>query len=352
MARVACPSCGRVTDVLVEGLCPDCFRALHPLVVQKREIKLEECRVCGAFRLGGSRWIRNLEELEREVLRKLSSFVEVKGGVQELSLSLERGVLKLKVLGKAHEALPSNYVEVHELRFKISRTICDSCLGYVSKRKTAIVQVRAKGRMLTQDEIAVIKNALSTLSSLSASKGLNYMPVEVKEEPFGMDIYFSSSTVASEFVRRLSGKLYFDVLETSKLIGVTSSGREKHRLTIRLLLPSFKRGDIVGIEGKLYLVDSVISGKIIVRDLETFEKGSLPLSRLNLNNVRVYASRENLEEGVVVSNDGASIYVMLPSSGDVLEVSVKHGKQAAMFTPGSKVSILRKAGEIILVPRA
>jgi NMD protein affecting ribosome stability and mRNA decay len=142
------------------------------------------------------------------------------------------------------------------------------------------------------------------------------------------------------------------VLETSKLIGVTSSGREKRRLTIRLLLPSFKRGDVVDIEGKLYLVDSVISGKIIVRDLETFEKSSLPLSRLNLNNVRVYASRENLEEGVIVSNDGASIYVLLPSSGDMLEVSVKHGKQAAMFTPGSKVSILRKAGEIILVPRA
>uniref|UniRef100_A0A7C4FEE1 Nmd3 N-terminal domain-containing protein n=1 Tax=Thermofilum pendens TaxID=2269 RepID=A0A7C4FEE1_THEPE len=350
MARVVCPLCGEVTDVLVEGLCPNCFRALHPLVVQKREIRLEKCRVCGAFRLSGSRWSRDPEELEKEMLRKLSSFAEVKGEVRELSLNLEKGILRLKVLGKAHEALPSNYVEVHELRLKVSRAICETCLGYVSKKKTAIVQVRANGRELTPDEVVVIKNTLNKLSSLSASRGPDYAPVEVKEEPFGMDIYFSSSAVASEFVRMLSGKLHFDILETSKLIGVTSSGREKRRLTIRLLLPSFKRGDIVSIGDRLFLIDSIASGKIIVRDLETFEKSSLPLSRLNLSNIRVHVSKENLEEGVVVSNDGTSIYVM-PSSGEILEVSIRHEKQAALFTPGGRVGILRRSGKIILVPR-
>jgi len=321
------------------------------LLVQKKEIRLEECRVCGAFRLGGSKWIRDAGKLEEEILRRLTSFAEIRGVVQELTLNLERNTIKLTVLGKAHEALPESYVEAHELRFKISKTICDSCLGYVSRRKTAIVQIRARGRELTRDERTVIKNTLNVLSARSASKGLDHVPVEVKEEPFGMDIYFSSSAVANEFVRMLSGRLHFDVLETSKLIGVTNSGREKHRLTIRLLLPPFKRGDIVNIDGKLFLVDGIASGKIIVRDLITFEKNTLPLSRLNLNNVHVHASKEDLEEGIVVSNDGISVYVITSSSREMLEISIKHGRQAALFTPGSRVGILRKTDEIILVPR-
>jgi len=351
MVCTVCPSCGRETDALVGGLCPDCFRANHPLVVQRKEIKIEECRICGALRLGGSKWLRNLGRFEEEVLRRISTFADVRGEVQELSLNLERGVLRLKVLGKADEELPESYVEVHELRFRISRTICESCFGYVSKRKSAIVQIRARGRELTQEERKIIKNALSALSSHSTSRGLEYVPVEVKEEAFGMDIYFSSSTAANEFVRVLSGRLHFDVLETSKLIGVTNSGKEKHRLTIRLLLPPFKRGDLVDIGGKLFLVDSIASGKIIVRDLVTFERNSLPLSRLNLNTLRVQASSEDLEEGFVISNDGTSIYVMTASNREVLEIPVRNDRQAALLAPGSRVGILRRAGETIVVPR-
>lgn len=57
--RRVCALCGRETDILIEGLCPDCYRKTHPLVRVKRDfVGIVRCPSCGAMLYRG-RWVRD-----------------------------------------------------------------------------------------------------------------------------------------------------------------------------------------------------------------------------------------------------------------------------------------------------
>ncbi len=48
--RKVCALCGRETDILIEGLCPDCYRKTHPLARVKRDVVgIVRCPSCGAI---------------------------------------------------------------------------------------------------------------------------------------------------------------------------------------------------------------------------------------------------------------------------------------------------------------
>ncbi len=58
MPRRICPACGKSTEILVEGLCPDCFASRRSLIqYDDSRIEVEACKICGSVRLGG-RWVK------------------------------------------------------------------------------------------------------------------------------------------------------------------------------------------------------------------------------------------------------------------------------------------------------
>ncbi len=58
MPNRICPACGRSTEILVEGLCPECFASRRPLIQYTGgRIEVEACKICGSIRLG-NRWVK------------------------------------------------------------------------------------------------------------------------------------------------------------------------------------------------------------------------------------------------------------------------------------------------------
>ncbi len=45
--------CGRETDILIEGLCPDCYRKTHPLARVKRDVVgIVRCQAVAQYSTG------------------------------------------------------------------------------------------------------------------------------------------------------------------------------------------------------------------------------------------------------------------------------------------------------------
>ena len=349
MVRAVCPLCGNSTDILIEGLCPNCFREKHPLASQKREVRLQRCRVCGAYKLGGSPWIRDPGALEEELKRRAKTFLSFNGRVIEtrMHLRLHEGVLEVEVRGIAHGLASEPYWERLLIPLRVQETVCDSCFRHLAKGAAAIVQIRAMGRELTKSEREAIEEALSELARGGRETSADRLPLKVEERSHGLDIHFATYAAAREFTKLLAGRLYFDLLETSKLVGVSRSGREKHKHTLRLLLPGFKEGDVVEYEGQPCVVDGIRSGKALLTRLADRGRLSIPLTRSTIAQIRVLAAHETLERAVVVSRYGETVHVMDPLSNTLVEIYVRDpGMQLA---PGQSVTLYRHGDSIYLV---
>lgn len=310
---------------------------------------IQQCRICGAYKHGNSGWTQDVEVLEGDIKRRLSHFLAFSGRVAEVILRVrpEDRVLEVRAKGVAHGLESEPYWESLELPLKLRLAVCDGCMKHLAKRSNATVQIRADGRELTGEERRVVQEALTTLMK---SKGLqtSKVPIKVEDVPHGVDVHFATYAAAREFVRILSEKIFFDVLETSKLVGVTRSGREKHKQTLRLLLPRFKKGDVVEVRGRLYLVEDIRAPKLILLDLERDERMTIPLTRSNVSAINVYAASEELERGVVISESENVVYVMSARDNSLLEVEAR-GLRAARLAPGCRVSLLRLEGRVYLV---
>lgn len=352
MVRAVCPLCGRAVDRLIDGLCPQCYRANHPLIQQKREIALQRCRICGAYRHGNSAWIQEVKALEEEMKRRINSFLVFKGRVNEIQLRVrpDRRILEIRVTGLAHGLQDEPHSEDYTIPIKLRETICDTCMKHVAKRSIATVQIRADARELTKEERNNVEEVLATLLKDSRKSQTDRVPIKVEEAPHGIDIHFATYAAAREFVRLLSERMFFDVLETSKIIGITHSGREKHKQTIRLLLPKFKKGDVVELKEHLYLVEDIRASKAILLDLEKSTKITIPLSRSSLENINIYATSEDLEHGIIISRYENIVHVMSTADDTILEVEVKD-LNAANLAPGCSVMILKRGERVYLISR-
>lgn len=349
MHRVLCPVCGRETDALVEGLCPQCFRARHPLIQKKKELTIQHCRVCGAYRFGNSAWIQETSALEEELRKRMETFLVLGGRISEAHFKLHprSRVLEVRVRGVAFGLQGEPYWESYTLPFRLLETLCDSCVRHRARKTAAVVQIRAEDRDLTVGERRAVQEVLLNLSEESRGATLDWIPIKVENVPHGVDVHFTSYDAARGFVKLLSEKIFFNVLETNKLIGVTHSGRRKHLQTIRLLLPKFKRGDVIQLKGELYFVEDIRASKAILLDVKKLDRATIPLSRSTLSKITVYAPGDTLEQGIILSRYGNTVQVMSVLSNNVFEVE---GQTLENITPGNRVLLLRIGERVFLIP--
>ncbi|PLJ77157.1 MAG: hypothetical protein B7L53_08130 [Thermofilum sp. NZ13] len=348
-----CPVCGRRVDKLVEGVCEECYRREHPLAEPKvKRLEVEVCRSCGALRFRKGKWHSNVGDLEAEIAREASRLLRFRGYVSgvEAELSKDLSLLTLKVRGKALPELAGEYVEEYVVGVSVVRTICEACLGQVSKKKAALVQVRAKGRKFSQSELWELAKQVEEGISELALRDSSVIPVEVEEKPEGLDIYFSSYSAARRVAELLSRKMYVEVLETAKLIGIDDSGREKYKRTIRLLLPSFKAGDVVRFNGGVFYVLGVTARHVELLNLDSYAVTRLYLSHEFTSRVEVLAHVDELPEAIAVSTHGDFIQIMELESYRTLEVRLISPDAAELLTSQERLKIYWEGEKAYIIP--
>jgi len=345
--KIRCPRCGEPTSILVEGVCPRCYHEEVPLVSLPTELEIRVCRVCGAVETPSGKWVRRpLGEVVREYVENAMA---VNGVLERLETDYgEEGYVVVRAYGRVHPEASESVEEEHVIGVKRSYTMCPSCIKVLSKKEEARIQIRAYNRELSQAERRRIREIAENSLSESWRRGRAAQPIKVDEGAQGIDIVLASREAARELVSALSSRMFFDILETSKDLGVDESGRGKRRVTYRLLLPPFREGSIVEFKRRPYLVERVGRDRLTVRSLSDLAEAKLGITKRMYTDFKVLGEIRDLEEGMVVSVEPP--YVMVMSLRDFRSFEVKLGGGFDEVAPGGRVRIFRHGGRTYIIP--
>ncbi|KXB00391.1 hypothetical protein AKJ47_00680 [candidate division MSBL1 archaeon SCGC-AAA261G05] len=255
-----CYKCGALEEEkgpLIEGLCQDCFTSEHPLIKTPDQVELRVCGRCGAYFLN-NKWHDPREKSELSLLRASEELVhsEIKvaqvqpTGVRYVNLEEASGIdvelesesvpqgikVEIRARGKIHESQESSQTAEGVVRVKVETTTCDVCSRKSAGYYEAILQVRGE-TPLSRKRLREVYQALESTFLEEQSRNRGEFVSKIEEKHGGLDLYTSSTTLARHLAEALKEKYGAKTDESSKLIGQTSDGRKKYRVSIVARLP-------------------------------------------------------------------------------------------------------------------
>ncbi|BDR93148.1 60S ribosomal export protein NMD3 [Vulcanisaeta souniana] len=247
--RRICALCGRETEILIEGLCPDCYRKTHPLARVKREfVGIVRCPSCGAILYKG-RWVRDPRVIEKLILESIEYLGSVKSTSIE-SLGLRHGLNTsiVKIRGTVHDLI-SDYDEEVQIRVRYGEELCPRCRDMINEKERAIIQVRSVIPMDNQLKRLIIDIVKKETMRDTERSGF----LRIDDAPGGFDIKLSDQGLARSIAHRIHKTIPSRVLESQSVI----KGRGDKvitKLSISVFLVPLNRGSVIMYMNKPYYV--------------------------------------------------------------------------------------------------
>jgi len=357
--RRFCAICGKATEELVSGICPDCYLSLYPLAKLKKSPSLTLCKICLAY-LHKGRWhhlrerdlvsglknatiklIKDSIKPNREaILKEINPHVSEEQVIK--IINGKRVKIAVEIIGTPSVALNKLYKQVMLLELKANWSLCPPCRRVKSKVERAILQIRVLGRELRDYEK---KNLMRLVSQeierlYDSDKEAVILDSDTK---VGIDLHFTSRRIAKLIATTIQRKFGGKILETQKITGRDRSGKVVTKSTIRVLLPPFKSGDMILYKGKPLLVREIRGSYFYAISIEDGSKERITISDAYSGKVKVIEPSD-LERVSVISIEYPYVQVMNLRNYRVYEVRVskvpnwiKEGVEACILKLGEKV---------------
>jgi nonsense-mediated mRNA decay protein 3 len=337
-----CVECGSEEKIFGK-LCMKCLLSKN-LVRPPQYAEVFICQDCGAV-LDGAIWT---EIYPRERVRKsLATSTKKHVAVSSVEwvvpeFSLEKGEHQVEcktVITVEGERLELAFPVLVRMRHQI----CQSCSRQRGDYYEAVLQLRSNLPEEKDEMPAILTLADERILELVESLGKGDKNAFISKSARvkgGIDYYIGSGRLAKSMAKRMKESMACSIAESSSLVGM-KEGRELYRWTILVRLPLIKTGDIVEFKKRLYEVDSMGKKNLVLRDLHTSQKSNLK----SPDKLKLVASREKLEEALVVSQSENDAQILDPGSMKTITVIKPAGRKKL----GENVEIVRFKGEMIIV---
>jgi nonsense-mediated mRNA decay protein 3 len=228
---------------------------------------------------------------------------------------------------------------------KIHRSTCSECAKTHRGAYEAILQIRAKRRLVGEEERLKILDFIQSLVKRTQLERSEFAITKVKQTHHGLDLYFSSHNIAKKISNAIVSEFGCSHKSSEKIAGRDKSGRTQFKAVYSLRLPDFRPGDVIEWNGRNYLLDSISGGKAHVIDISTDQKTTIPLSEAWRASSII--KKESLTKFLILAVEETTIDLMNSKTYEVLSInkpswSVKAGVEVYGFTS--------KNGIISLIP--
>ncbi len=342
MSRPFCVKCGKEAP-LYEHLCSSCFLERHTLATLPHVINLVFCVHCGALEHRG-KWI-DYDNLENAVRHAVEEHLHLYPNTEILHLTTALSQESIdEYQGRAQILLNYHGLEVSkDLHFKVrlKKSTCPRCSRYHGNYYEAIIQVRALHRPLTKHELAEIKRLVHERLSQMKESGRDVFLSKEEEKHSGIDFYISSSSVGKMLAEELASRYAAAHTTSPKLVG-RREGRDVYRMTYLVRLPRITVGDVIKVEGRVVMVQSISKGKVEVVELQTGETKHHPLKAVA--DSKVLAKLSDAEEAVVNYITEREVQVLDPETYRSVTLIKPKGMGI-----GETVKVLRVEGNLYIV---
>jgi len=359
MGRIFCPVCGSSVEKLYGGMCEECYRKTHPLVIlPKKAVKIIICPVCGSYLIGRKWYNPKIQGDISEVVQKtLSKSLKMKGEVKDLEvananfdeiLGIKRGMVRIRIRGKALPDFPF-YDEEYNVSIKLEFKLCPKCIDIKSKREMARVQVRVRNRTFTREEVSKIERTVNKILQELYSSDKSAVPIEVTIKDEGIDYIFSSQKVARTVALRLKKIFKAEILETFKNAGISDKGKRLSKITYRVQLPEFREGDLIVLNNKRYYVYKIANRQLKLLSFPNYSFKNIFLTKSLANLIHVVMRRETMGYALVVSVTPPYVQIMM-LDGEYSTKEIWLPKIPKWIEQGKKIGYFTLDDGIFLVP--
>ncbi|WP_297475646.1 60S ribosomal export protein NMD3 [Thermococcus sp.] len=316
MSERFCYRCGISEEEggpLIEGLCQVCYRKENPVLLIEGEINTELCQNCGSYKKRGI-WVDPhsyeleelifevadnalLEALEDSLSDKIREYevvsMEELDGVKDLPVGKALVAFQpvdwhidyfpaivtyeVRVKARTHELQRELHDERKHVTVYVRQTVCPRCSKFLGGYFEAILQVRAEGRPLTEDERKAIgKLVEEKVDEIMRRDRMGFIQDTIEKEE-GLDFYMGSTSSARKLAQAIKEKFGGTISEAYELVGVDrQTSKETYRTSVSVRIPKFRSGDIVADKrGNVYKVEKVDGRGLSLRNLATEESEHL-----------------------------------------------------------------------------
>ena len=339
-----CFRCGK-RDAVIGGLCRECYLETHRLLKVPEYMDMQVCLHCGAVSKDGRKWRdgNSTAELVKDI-----ALSEVRSGII-------RGASLLGTEAALHERDPYTY-ELHgtvslslgpftaeeefDSTIRLKGATCPACSRFNGNYYEAIIQIRATGRAMREDEKRRARELIWRRIGDAAEGDRNIFLAKDKDVHGGIDFYISHAGTAKSSARELSAEFDGEMTESRKLSG-RRNGEDFYRFTYLVRIPEFGKGDFVRYKGGYFMVASS-SGK--GWKLRSLEGGmNVKIRKNDIKNLSLAGRKEDARDAIVLSHREGEVQVMNPFTYAAVTLRY-HGRRK------ETVKVIRIDGDIYALP--
>jgi nonsense-mediated mRNA decay protein 3 len=254
-----------------QKLCDSCYFDRFDLVDAPDRIEVRVCSRCGAVHRG-NRWV--------DVDARDYTDVAIEAVSESLGVHLDARDVSWQV---DPEQVDQNTIRMHchfsgfvrdtfveeevVVPVKISRETCTRCGRIAGDYYASIVQVRAKDRTPTPEELERAEEiANETVADMEATGDRNAFVTEISETDDGLNVKVSTNKIGMKIARKLVEEFGGDFTDSETLVTEDEDGNEVYRVTYAVRLPPYSPGEIIDPEDD--------EGPVLVRSVRGNLKGT------------------------------------------------------------------------------
>ncbi len=234
-----CPKCGKKTDELFDSLCKDCFIKQISLIEPDLKVNVSVCVNCGGYFKGRGKERTSIEEAVTDsVSKELRKRYGYECGVEIEELRVEQKENESRAIAFLNVKAELKGIEIEEkgeVEVILKKETCERCSRIAGGYYEGIVQIRAKNRIPTEEELAVAEEI-----AYSSVGEADFISKEMKLKE-GLDVYVSSMECGRRISRQIVKKLGGSFSESRKLYG-RKDGRNIYRVSFSVRLPRLEEG--------------------------------------------------------------------------------------------------------------
>ena len=342
---------------LIDGLCQICYLKENPVLLIPDEVNTELCQNCGSYKRRGV-WVDpksyELKELifevaENALLEVIEDSFSEKIGEYEVvppeefeeigDLPLGRAVVSFKVVdfhieyfpaiityevrvkARTHELQRMLHDEVRHVTVYVRQTVCPRCQKFLGGYFEAILQVRAEGRPLSEEERKAIgKLVEEKVDEIMRKDRMGFIQDTIEKEE-GLDFYMGSTSSARKIAQAIRERFGGTISEAYELVGLDrQTSREVYRTSVSVRIPKFRRGDIVADgRGNVYEVERVDGKGLTLKNLENWKSEHLDWKTAKRERVDTVEHEES--EAMVTSVTPGEVQLMDMESYETYELN-------------------------------
>lgn len=214
-----CPSCGKETDALVEGLCEDCFKKTR-LAELPKTIKIRVCKKCGKVEGTQTRQIN-----EKNIEKPIKKSLKVNGKLEKIKINEIEGKKNIKVQVEVQGLLKGKMKkkEILETHILIRDFLCQTCGKVRGGYYEAVIQVRSHDREKASEALNILVGSINKRGHVT----------KIEKMKNGADIYLTPKKILNRILKEITG---IKELKRSYTLVTKKEGKDLYRNTVLVRL--------------------------------------------------------------------------------------------------------------------